>query len=321
MDLNKKYFLDVFTQKENEENNSFVLVIEKINEIFVDILNDISEKLNGQVAFKLNLIGEHYLGTNYGFNNSANMLIEYYTKQEDLEFSQKRAKKGRVGKLYSDIFNTKNNLVFTIEELSRVFFNELTLRLKNASVFIRKNQISLKYLDFKFFIFFVSKEPLENDYEFIIKNKEFKLNLSEMHENLLKKDAETNGNFFNLIKFYKIIELELMFNNKLVINCSKIPYFYENLLYNIPNNLIDNELIYDNFLTSFSYLLNANLKDFISADNYILINDLYKIHSKNYITTLDVKKLLQQVEIFINSVDNILVENIENNKNNQNEND
>lgn len=306
MDLNKKIFINNFVETITEESNSFDVVLEKLNEVLLTILNEISLKLGEQVSFKLNLIGQHYLNTNYKYNDSAHILIDYFTNYEDLQYSQKRAQKGNIGKLYSDAFNTKNNLVLTIEELSKVLYNELSIRFKNASVFIRKNQISINYLNYKFFIFFVNKSYISDDYEFKIKGKEFNLNFLQTHENLLIKNNETNGNFFKLIKFYKVLELELAFNNKLLFNASKIPYFYENLLFNIPNNLINNDLVYDNFLASFSYLLNVDFKELISADKKDLISETYKIHAKPYITNMDINKVLKQTEFFIDNIDYIL---------------
>jgi len=305
MNINKKKYINYFINKENDENKSFALVLEKINDIFLSILNDISSRLNGKVGFKLNLIGEHFLGTNYNFLNPINILIDYLVEDEDLQYSQNRAKKGNIGKLYSDAFNTKNNLVLTIEELTKIFFNELSLN-TNITVYRRKNQISLKYLNYNFFVFFVNKNILDNEYDFTIKSKDFRINFMQTHENLLIKNKESNGNFFNLIKFFKVVELELILKNELIFNASKIPYFYENLLYNIPNEIISNEFIYDNFLASFAYLINANLKEFISADNYNLINDFYQLHSKHYITTLDIQKVIQQTKFFINNIDSIL---------------
>lgn len=308
MDINQKQFLDIFTKQDNEFTDSFVLAVDKLNEIFVEIFNFINERLNGQVDFNLNLIGEHYLGTNYGFDNPTHIMIEYNVREEDLQFSEKRAKKGNIGKLYTDAFNRTNNLVLTIPELAKFAYNELSLKLKNASVFIRKNQISIKFLDFKFFIFFVCKNQsiLENETEFLIKGKHYNYNFSLMHNNLLQKNKETNGSFFSLIKFYKIIELELALNNKLLINNSKTPYFYENLLYNVPNYLMNNEFVYDNFLQSKTYLLNANLKELISSDEMPLIDDNFKIHSKPNITSLDINKTFKQVNIFIDNVNNFL---------------
>ena len=307
MDINKKKYVNDFIKKENDESQSFNIVIEKINDIFLPILNKISSKLDGIVSFKLNIIGDYYLASNYNLFNPIHILIDYFVKEEDLEHSQKRAQKGNVGKLYSDAFNTKKHVVLTIEELCNVFFKELSISTKNISLFKRKNQIALNYLDYNFFVFFVNKDLFDDkEYEFKIKSKDFKLNFTETHENLLNKNKDTNGNFFDLIKFYKVIELELMLKNQLIFNASKIPYFYENLLYNIPNNLINNDLIYDNFLASFSYLINADIKEFVSADNYILVSDIYKLHSKPYITTIDINKILKQTKFFIDNIENII---------------
>lgn len=305
-----KEFINDYVKKQTELEN-FNLALEKINDLFISILNNISEKLNNRVSFKLNLIGEHSLNSNYGYYFPIHILIDYFSSKQDYENSEKRTKKGVIGKLYHDAFTSSQNLILTIEELSKTFFNELSLKAKNAQVYYRKNQIAIKFFDYKFFIFFVNRNLLEDEnYNFVIKGKRYSINLEKTTENLLEKNKKTNGNFFNLVKFFKVMELELSLIDNVKVFAGKIPYFYENLLYNIPNEILNNEYIVDNFIATIAYLTNCDKNALVTADNDILLNDYYAKNEKPYISTIDFNNVIKQSKYFLNNIDKIFNNNV-----------
>ena len=137
-----------------------------------------------------------------------------------------------------------------------------------------------------------------------------------MNKNLLEKNEKTNGHFFNLIKFFKVIEKELTLINKLEICAGKNLYFYENLLYNIPNELLNNN-IYDDFMLSYNYILTKykqnKLDEFVDGTNLKLIDDNYKLFAKHYITTQDVKLVIKNCRNFINNQNLIFSDNNQDN--------
>ena len=67
-----------------------------------------------------------------------------------------------------------------------------------------------------------------------------------------------------------------------------------------------NEFTYDSFKYALTYLQNADINELICADNLILINNHYNIHSKPCITSLDVKKVINQTKVFAENIENIL---------------
>jgi len=306
MDLETKLLIDEFVLNDEDFNEKFPLVLEKLNNFLIEFLNKKIKKTNYTVGFNLNLIGDYSLNSNYMDYSSVNIMIEYNTKEDDYKYSETRANKGSITKLTSDVFNLNKTIVPTISELSKLLHDELTIKLKNSKTYLRKNCIALKLLNYSFFIFFVNSNFNKEDYNFVIKSKDYSLNFEKLTKNLLQKNEQTNGKFFNVIKFFKITELELMLIRKLKSKCSNILYFYENLLYNVPNELFDNDHIIDSFILVFSYLLNSNVYELKTADDKLLINDKYRLKVKPAITTIDIDNFFTNCKTFINNLDKIL---------------
>lgn len=304
MDLNKKNIIENFIKNNNDDEN-INLILEKLNDFLSSFLYDITLKTNNSVNFGLNLIGDYLLSSNFSKNNFVHILINYYTNENDYDYSENRAKKGPILKLTNDAFNIKKNIIPTINQLTKLLYDELTIKLQNSKVYIRKNCIGLTLLGYKFCIFFINFNKNQKEQNFILQSKNYTFNFDILHENLLIKNQETKGNFFNLVKFFKATELELINLNKLNYKASNTLYFYENLIYNIPNELLLNEYIYDNFIASVSYLKNIDLDDLNTADNLQLVNDSYNLYSKPAITSINVKTALKQFDLFLINLDKI----------------
>ena len=306
MNEKKKEFINNFVEKRNVlDEKNFDLVLKKLDDFFRSFFCEIIEENQGEVEFNLKLIGDYFLKTNYDFCDSSTIMVEYVVNYENYFLSEKRAQKNDFGKLLFDSFNGKN-LYPTSENILTRLYNHLLLNLQNIKVFKRNNGIALRFLDYNFFIFIFVKTTQEKNYNFLIKGKEYSFNFDLMHENLLKKNEQTKGNFFKLIKFYKIIERELFLLNKLKNPNTKTLYFYENILYNIPNEMLMENFIFDSFLNSFAYL--SEHKDELknASNQSLFVENEYKLFAKYYVTKYDIKMLLKQCKIFIKNVDEII---------------
>ncbi|MGN1208038.1 MAG: hypothetical protein ACI4TI_01045 [Christensenellales bacterium] len=312
MDLQKKEFINSFVLNKNtEEFTNFNLVLNKLNDFLLPFLDKIVEENHNEIAFKINLIGDHFLQSNYDYLDSATIMIEYYTNSEAYNYSKKSEHKSEIGKLLSDSFQSKTMIYPTIENLLNRLYTNLSLNTKDLSIFKRKNGISLKLFDFKFFIFFFNKYNSDQTYDFSIKGKNYSFNFDLMHKNLLEKNAETNGRFFELVKFFKITERELQLIDRLYLNASKTIYFYENLLYSLPNKLFENNYIFDNFLACINYLSEISKNDsFDELSNAegkpLFVEDEFQLFAKYYITKYDIKLVLKQEKIFVDKIDEII---------------
>jgi len=309
----QKKIIDYYIESNKNNEDEFNLVLEKLNECLSSFLNEIILNSNNEIFFKLHLLGEHFLNSNFDYENPINILIEViYANEENYNYSKAREQKLGVGKILTDAFNANKQQVYVENDLLNSLYKNFILKGDTFKAYKRKNCVYLKFLDYKFVLFFLTNNNSQN-FNFTIKGSEYNLNLDETHKNLTEKNSQTNGKFFNLIKFYKIIEKELFLIDKLKFEPSRILYFYENLLYNVPNELLNNNYIYDNFIESYNFLLksylNNSLENFISSDNKTLINDNYKLFAKYYITTHDISRLLKQCKVFINNIDDILNNN------------
>ncbi len=314
MDNNQKLFIDNFVKNPQKNDAEFDLVLEKLNEFLSPFFNEIVQENNNAIFFDLKLVGDEYLGTNFDYLNAVNIMIEtYYANMEDLSYSQNREKKGEIGKLLVDTFNYNKSLLPTTETLINLLFKYCTLKGQNLKLYRRKNCIYIRFLDYKFSLFFVEKKPNTSYLTFTIRGKKYNFDFNLMNKNLIEKNKQTNGNFFNLIRFYKIIENELTLINKLKICASRNLYFYENLLYNLPNELLNDNYIYDIFLKSYNYLLinfkEKKLNEFIDSSLDKLICDDYELFAKPYITTRDIKLVLTNLKTFLNNIDEIFNQN------------
>ena len=312
MNEKKKEIINSFVLKKDEEIlTNYNLVLEKLNDFLLPFLDKIIEENKNEISFKLNLIGDHLIESNYDFINSSTIMIEYFTNSEIYNYDKSQEEKSEIGQLISNSFQSKDLVYPTIQNLLNRLYNYLSLNTKDVAIFKRKNGISIKLFDFKFFIFFYNKTKNSDLYNFQIKGKNYSFNFIKMHENLLKKNNETRNGFFNTIKFFKIIERELSLLNKLILPASKTLYFYENLLYSLPNKLFENNFIYDNFIETYNFLNKIYIDEDLdslknSEDLSVFVEDEYQLFAKYYITKNDIKLILKQCKIFISNINEII---------------
>ena len=312
IDIKKKEIINKFINTKNKEDDiNFSLVLEKLNDFLSSFFNKLTQENGNKIQFKTRLIGDHSLKTNYDFVDSATIMIEYFANDEEYEFSQKLNQKSDIGKLVTVSLHPKEEIVPTTNILIDRLFNYLSLNTKNVNIFKRKNGLSVKLYDFKFFIFFYLKNPGNDNLKFQIKGKNYAFNLRTMHENLELKNKETKGKFFKLVKFYKIVERELTLIEKSHLSASKVLYFYENLLYSLPESVYESKYVYDNFIKSFEHLKNIDkyddFEDLKNAENNpLFITDEYELFAKYYVTKKDLKLVLKQCKQFIDNIDEII---------------
>lgn len=313
MDEKNQQLINNFVKKTNkEENSNFNLVYNKLTDFLTPFFNNISNEFSKSIQFKIKLIGDIPISTNFDYLDSATIMIEYLSDENSYDNSTKYESKSEIGKLLDDSFNA-NKKIPTIEILLEKLYNHISLKTNNVVVFKRKNGIALKLFDFKFFIFFYNKHNNSENYNFQIKGKNYAFNFDLMHINLQNKNKQTKGSFVKLIKLYKICERELKLIDKLSINASKTLYFYENLLYSLPNELFESKNVFDNFVSSFNFLQKIyKYDDFDVLKNseekplFVDENEEYELFAKYYITREDLKLVLKQSKIFIDNIDKII---------------
>lgn len=309
--LKKAIINDFVKVKNKEDEKNFNLVLKKLNGFLTLFFNKTKQEFENKIDFKANLIGDISIKSNYDFLDNATIMIDYFGNSDDLTYSESYSKKSEIGKMLQDSMHPTKIAIPTTQDLISNLYYYLSLNTKDMSLFQRKNGISLKFFDFKFFIFFTFASQNNNNQEFEIKGKSYNFNFELLHKNLLQKNKETKGKFFDLVKFFKIIERELSLLSKLNLNASKNLYFYENLLYSLDNKIFEGEYIYDIFLKIYDYLFKVykyenfdNLKN--AENNPLFLDKEYKLFAKYYITRYDLKLVLKQSKIFIDNIDEII---------------
>lgn len=312
--MDKKEIINTFVNTKNSEDDmNFNLVFNKLNDFLSPFFEKLVEENKNNINFKINLIGDKFLKSNYDFVDSATIMIEYQllTDETSYDFSEKLNNQTQIRRLLTESFHPKSTIVPTIDELVLGLYNHLCLNTKDISIFKRKNGISVRLFGFKFFIFFALKSPNERKFNFQIKGTNYQFNFNLMHENLLNLNEKTHEKFFNLVKFYKIIERELNLLNFRCLNASKKLYFYENLLYSLPEKTFESDYVFDNFIESYNYLLNIykydDFDDLKNAENKpLFVENEYELFAKYYVTKHDLKLVLKQCKVFIENIDSIL---------------
>lgn len=305
MTLEYKDIIDEFIKEEDcEIQKSTELALEKLDDLLDDFFTQTFQNFS-QIAFKTNLIGDYAIGSNYLDVEPIHFLIEYFVSNENYSQGEKYNKKGDIGKLLQSSFNFNTEIAPTIDVVLNNLYNFLSLRLPKSSVYIRKNAIYIKFLGKLFVISLEKKNFSEKRNIFILKGINYDLNIFEINANLLQKNKETSGRFFDLVRLYKVVENELKLFNNLLFRGNKILYFYENLLYNIPNGLFC-ENVTESLLNSVFYLKNVDKDILINAEGEKLIDDNYKLFAKSSCTSLDLDKVIAQTQVFINNIDKIL---------------
>ena len=125
-----------------------------------------------------------------------------------------------------------------------------------------------------------------------IKKLTKKVNLFLYNENMNLKDKQTNGNYKKLVRIFKNIRKTLLIN-KMTSNSKLNKYFIELLVYNIPNELIKDEDITNDFFKSINYLYNCNILNFKSFDNSNY--NTFSLAKIDYFSIKNFLSLLQKV--------------------------
>lgn len=269
--------------------------------------------------FYLYPVGEYDYGTSLEELAPYKIVFEYTCKKSKLvkkiNFLKMKNKKRQSmkNKILMDSIQNDADDVFTNFELAQIIENllkksklSLNTTIKQNSVFVRITENG-KIYDFVIIIAykFENEDNLNNENNSIIfkyKTQNFELNYEKYYQLLDNKMIETNDIFRDMIVLFKYFEFSLLINE--TINHKTLTEFnlYENLFYNIPNNLFVKNL-YDAVINCTNYLSNINVKTLKTVDGKNLINNKSDLQTyKNLIylicnnVTLFVKSIEMEIE-------------------------
>jgi len=282
--------LDKFIEEDKSQKSSSVL-LKKITEYLSQISSE-------KITFEAEFLGDFVLKSNFNILSNCYIKINCKAKENDIYYSNP-TNKSTFRKFKEKILEDKR-LIPTLNEV--VLYLERLLKTEfDAKTFVKNNYLSIEYKNVKYVVF----ADYNIDKFFVLFKKKFNINLEELHKNLLLKNKETNGNFFKTVKFCKAVEGELMLKNYRFERFINVPYSYENIIFNVPNNLLNEKNVYYNYLNAITYLINSNEEEFAQADNEKLINK----YGFNFIPSLSkrsYKNFIANNKFFIKNIEEIL---------------
>lgn len=124
----------------------------------------------------------------------------------------------------------------------------------------------------------VCYELVEDVLTYLKGEKVYKLNPNNLYGNILSKKQQTSDNYLKMCKIFKALEKEVVYAGISDIYIAKKDGLVENLLYNVPSNLYEDDCNLC-FLKTCTYLINCkDFKNFKTIDGYDMFDEVnYKI--------------------------------------------
>ena len=255
-----------------------------------EVLNKVMREQLGANTLNYILTADHMLSTNLGANSPITYFVGYKTDKTLItryNAFQRLGKRARKLVSVSDIVTDKVVASLIFSNLANGFDS-------NTRIFITDNIIVLK-IDNKIKAKIIVGYNFTGNMEYNYLGKYYYEHCFELIQNVNKKDNDT-GNFKDLIKFYKSIEIELLNTGKLGQKFHDNLNFYEHLFYNIPNELLVGEF-YDVFVKSLNFMKNTKFDDFkLASVDEALFSKSSDINSRYLIS--DAKTLIAAVNRF-----------------------
>lgn len=257
--------------KKLQENRIEPAFYDNIEALIQEALTSLQQS-NRELGGKLNffMAGDHVLQTNFQTISPLVVFVSLKQKRKDiLAYKQMQKLKRRAKKLFAPIS------VITDELVAGLLFTELQNYLETKDkLYVSKNVIMVNIVN-HIKIKIIVGYNFDGSFEYEYIGKQYKENFLEFLEKMDKKDAQTK-HFFDMIRILKSMEIELFNLGYLKDKYFDAYNFVENLVYNVPNELLSDDSFYEAFLKTINYLKNADLTKFVQTDNTPMFE-----HSKN----------------------------------------
>ena len=296
---------DIFEISENS-NKKFA---EYYDKIIKAIQNGFAKTDIDVDQFFLYPIGEYDYGTTIEELIPYKIVLEYSCKKSNLtqriNYLKLKAKK-KLSMKNQIIFKSMENFenrVFTNFELAQLIENFIKKSKLDAVTTIKQNSVLVrikendKTYDFVIMIAYKFQKENESDEEdnkiiFKYKSQNYEMNYEDYLANFEKKQEETLGVYGDIVVLYKYMEFYLLLDDKINYKTHAEFNLYEDLLYNVPNELYSEDL-YQSIVNTINYIYNVNIKDLITVDGNKMIKTKldednlteYKNYIKHTVTT------------------------------------
>ena len=262
--------------KETVNQIAKILQNERLNSDFYDEVENLMLNSLKEVSSKNNLLlnqlnfffaGDHVLNTNMLNFSPLVIFVSLKQKKEDIITYKKSQNLSKTAQQ----FLTKTNVI-TAELIAQALFESLQLELTKQDKIYIANNIIIVNVGGKIKLRIVVGYQFEEQFEYEYLGKYYTENILQLFSLYDKKDEDC-GYFYDFVRVLKSIELDLFQNNVVKEKSYDILYFVENLVYNIPSNLLKSEDFHNAFINGLNYLKNANIKDFILPNGSKMFNE------------------------------------------------
>jgi len=241
---------------------------DEVENLILNSLKDVSKK-NNLLLNSLNFFfaGDHVLNTNILNFSPLVIFVSLKQKKEDIISYKKSQNLSKTAQQ----FLTKTSVI-TAELIAQALFESLQIELTKQDKIYIANNILVVNISGKIKLKIIVGYQFEEQFEYEYLGKYYTENILELFSLYDKKDEEC-GYFYDFVRILKSMELELFQNNIVKDKYFDILYFVENLVYNIPSNLLKTEDFYTAFINGVNYLKNADIKEFLLPNGTRMFNE------------------------------------------------
>jgi hypothetical protein len=253
-----------------------------IEDVLEDAISQVC-KNNGLAKTNINFFisGDHMLSTNIGTTSPLIIFVSLKANKQQVLLFKKANKASQTVKRF-----IAAQTVLTDEVLAQMLFEALTQQFDAKTKLYNTKNIIVINLENMLKIKVIVGYNFEGSFEYQYLNNYYSENLLALIEAFDKKEATTN-NFFDLVRVFKSIELELLHLDIIKQKSYDKLNFIENIVYNVPNELLIDTDFSRAFLKSLNYLKNADFSNFklASKNEYMFSadeNSLYNIREARF---------------------------------------
>lgn len=250
-------------------------------DIAYDKVKQILEKINfNDKPIEIFPLGEYLSYTNVANITPYKIGYQIKVNRKDIIAKIKYNELNSKRKLSAKNHFLKNSLqtqvekVFLNTEIAHKIYQVIKKDYPEMKVISKQNCVLLKLEDIYEFVIIViyNFNETENESIFKYKSQKLEVDMQKYIENFNVKIAKTNELYLYVVQFLKYLEIQFYTNELKQAKAYDKLNYYENVLYNVPDNLFCNN-VFDSIINALNYLRNANLKDFKAIDNKNLVKN------------------------------------------------
>ena len=269
------------------KNEELVEKLDSINNEVMQLIDnslfEIQATYSNKLKMRLETYGDYFVNT---FNQQISPLTYVVLLKEDKGTAKSKiyySNKKSLFKRNKLLTNSTVSIQPSNYELANLLTNSLNTKMgDSAKLFTKFGTIRITYKGFNIKII-VGYEYEKGECEFTDNSRTQTLYLDKAKKNLQTKMKQTNYTYCDICRLLKTFELEMLLANKTIRYFSLSTMFVETIIYNVPNEILKSEDIFDSYVKTMNYLELAKLSDFKYLDDSIIKDEVYLKNIRTFI--------------------------------------